>query len=70
MTLKNLIGKYIPGYSKEIGVSAEQSQLKKKEEGGTYFFYMWLKIWTWSLELNNKYKAYSLQIYFLSTMIR
>ena len=40
VTLKNLIGKYIPGYSKEIGVSAEQSQLKKKEEGGTYFFYM------------------------------
>lgn len=27
MTLKNLIGKYIPGYSTEIGVSAEQYQL-------------------------------------------
>ena len=40
MTLKNLIGKYIPGYSTEIGVSAEQSQLKEKKNGGGGFLHV------------------------------
>ena len=40
MTLKNLIGKYIPGYSKEIGVSAEQSQLLKKRRGDLFFLHV------------------------------